>query len=250
MKVSVCIASHNGERYIESQLRSILDQLGANDEVVISDDGSMDNTLKIIRSLEDIRVRIIDYTHKVKSKFPLDYATHNFVNAIKHAKGDVIFLSDQDDVWLPGHVEKMKKELDKCELVVCDCKITDESLNVIYESKFRILNVHRGIIRNLWSNGCYQGSCMAFRKCVFERALPFPYHYVGHDLWLGLVAESFFRVKMVPIPLLLYRRRNESITFTGKKNTNSIWFKIHYRFYIIKELLFKRLRNRRIKIEE
>ena len=239
MSISVCIATHNGERYIAEQLQSILGQLGESDEVIISDDGSTDQTISIIKALADERINIVEFTHTIKSKFPLDYATHNFANAMSHARGDVIFLSDQDDVWLPGHVEKLCKELEEKSLVVCDCSIVDEKLNVLHPSKFTLQHVRRGIVRNIFQNGCYQGSCMAFRREVFEKAQPFPLHYVGHDLWLGLIAEAYFSVGVVPEPLLLYRRREDSITFTGKKNTNTFLFRIRYRYYIVKEFVRK-----------
>lgn len=244
MKISVCIATHNGAPYVEAQLRSILAQIRETDEVIISDDGSADETLPKIKAICDPRIKIYEYRHKLKSLFPLDYATHNFVNALSHSTGDYIFLSDQDDIWLPQHVELMLKELSDSDLVICDCKIVDEKLKVLYDSKFQFQNVRNGILRNLWSNKCYQGSCMAFRRSVFQKALPFPDHYVGHDLWLGLIAEKFFKLKLLPIPLLLYRRRDESITFTGRKNTNNLWFKLHYRFFVVKEFLRKILVNK------
>ncbi|MDE5758415.1 MAG: glycosyltransferase, partial [Allobaculum sp.] len=91
--ISVCIATYNGERYIETQIRSILDQLNEDDEIIISDDSSTDRTLDIIRSLNDSRIKLFA-GNKFHSR------TFNFENALKQATGDFIFLSDQDDIWL------------------------------------------------------------------------------------------------------------------------------------------------------
>ena len=92
MKISVCIATYNGAKYIEEQVQSILYQLSEKDEIINSDDGSKDNTLAIIKSLNDARIKVIHNTLK-------HGLVSNFENAIKHADGDYIFLSDQDDIW-------------------------------------------------------------------------------------------------------------------------------------------------------
>ena len=92
--ISVCMASYNGAIFIKQQAVSILNQLGLEDELIISDDGSKDNTLEILASLNDSRIKIYHHSapHGVVS---------NFENAIKHASGDYIFLSDQDDICVP-----------------------------------------------------------------------------------------------------------------------------------------------------
>ena len=102
---SVCVATYNGEKYIEQQLRSILEQIAPTDEVIVSDDSSIDNTIKIVDSIGDKRIRI---RHS-----KAHYFKDNFIEALREAKGDVIFLSDQDDVWLPGKYERCLKELEE-----------------------------------------------------------------------------------------------------------------------------------------
>ena len=100
--ISVCIATYNGARYIGEQLASILKQLSAEDEVVVSDDGSTDGTLDIVRSFNDRRIRIVDGPRRHSP-------TLNFEWALRNAKGEYIFLADQDDVWLP---DKLKAATD------------------------------------------------------------------------------------------------------------------------------------------
>mgnify|MGYP003392825684 CR=1 FL=1 len=99
--ISVCIATYNGEKYIGEQIASILKQLNANDEVIISDDGSTDATLSIIKTFQDPRIRVILGPQKHSP-------TLNFENVLHHAQGDYIFLSDQDDVWKTNKVAKNK----------------------------------------------------------------------------------------------------------------------------------------------
>lgn len=81
---------------------------------------------------------------------------------------------------------------------------------------------------------------MAFRRDVLIRAIPFPKYGVAHDLWLGLVALKFFDVKVLDIPFMLYRRHENTVTDSGKTNTNSLFYKLSYRAYIVSELI-KRL---------
>ena len=96
--ISVCMASYNGEKYIKEQIDSILKQLSDEDELVISDDGSTDNTLSVIQSIHDKRIKLIH------NQGEHGYS-RNFENALKNSKGDYIFLSDQDDVWKDNKVE-------------------------------------------------------------------------------------------------------------------------------------------------
>ena len=132
---SVCVATYNGEKYIEQQLRSILEQIAPTDEVIVSDDSSTDNTIKIVDSIRDKRI------HIRHSK--AHYFKDNFIEALREAKGDVIFLSDQDDVWLPGKYEHCLKELEDVDLVCTNSKMTDEDLNIIEPNFFSIY--HSGL---------------------------------------------------------------------------------------------------------
>lgn len=208
MKVSVCIATYNGEKYIVEQLTSILDQIGHDDEVIVSDDHSSDRTVEFINSLDDHRVRVI------LNNGEKGY-TSNFENALVKCTGDIIFLSDQDDVWLPGKYDDVVKHLERYDLVVTNSKVTDENLNVTHDSFFALYHSRKGIMKNLINN-TYYGSCMAFRKSVLNNALPFPKdRKVGFDIWIGLVAEITGKVFFLPEPYLLYRKSEASVTVVG-----------------------------------
>lgn len=123
--ISVCIATHNGEKYIKEQLDSILCQLSTEDEVVISDDGSTDSTLEILSDYNDSRIKVYQYKQPYKSRHPHSYVCKNFENALKHAEGDYIFLSDQDDYWMEGKVDKCVELLKTNLLVVHNADLVD-----------------------------------------------------------------------------------------------------------------------------
>lgn len=233
--ISVCLATYNGEKYIKEQLNSILCQLSDEDEVVISDDCSTDDTIKIIESIGDKRIKVFHH-EKIKRKFAFDYATFNFENALRHSCGDYIFLADQDDVWHPFKVKRMMEELLENDVVHSDCYVTDENLNVTSDSYYsNIRKFSKSIFYNFFKPS-FLGSCMSFKKTVLEKVLPFPECGVGHDLWIGFVAIYHYKFSFLQEPLMYYRRHNQTITDGGKKNNTSIAFKLKYRMYVLKSL--------------
>ncbi|KOO58205.1 alpha-L-Rha alpha-1,3-L-rhamnosyltransferase [Rheinheimera sp. KL1] len=212
MNISVCIATYNGERYIVEQLVSILSQLAFDDQVIVSDDCSNDRTIEMIKSLNDARVTVFSNSER------LGY-TKNFENALKKCSGDVIFLADQDDVWLDCKVQKVMSALVNSDFVVTDCSLTDENLNVTQTSHFKIHNIRSGFLRNLLLPR-YVGACMAFKRSVLEFSLPFPKYsqYTPHDYWISLIAESKFNVSLLPEPLMLYRRHGKNASNGGQRS--------------------------------
>ena len=230
--ISVCIASYNGAKYIKDQLLSITKQLGVDDEVVISDDMSTDETRQIIESLNDSRIRIIDG--------PKKGAMRNFENALMASKGDYIFLSDQDDVWLDGKVDSMMAGLMNYDLVFSDCKIVNTSLEVINESYFSMLPPKLGVINNIAKNH-FLGCCMAFNRRVLDYALPFPKGIVMHDIWIGLCASICGKVGIVYKPLMLYRRHDNTVSYAAGTSANSIGYRLYYRAKILQCIINRRL---------
>jgi glycosyltransferase involved in cell wall biosynthesis len=236
--VSVCIATYNGKKYLRQQLDSILTQIGKDDEIVISDDNSTDGTLALIQSYGDERIRVLHHdSSQITTTFPLDRPTHNFENALRHAKGDILFLADQDDVWLPGKVSRVLQALENADMVMHDCILVDPELNQLAPSYFNIVNVTTSAWHNAMKSTVL-GCCMAMRRHVLEAALPFPKTNIAHDLWLGMVADRKFRFTLVREPLLMYRKHSRSMTTAGNKSKYGLWFKFRYRLTILKHLIF------------
>ena len=227
--ISICIATYNGEQFIREQIDSILGQLSFDDEIIVSDDGSTDRTIAIINGIGDRRIRIIEGPKKHSP-------TLNFENALKEAKGEYIFLADQDDVWKPDKVEVCMKWLQRYDCVVSDAVVTDINLKPIYPSLYDIIHVKEGRLYNtVWKNG-YTGCCMAFRRNVLETSLPFPKDIPMYDIWIGNVAAYKYNVIFIYDKLLLFRRHSEAASCNTTGSKFSFWQQLRFRFSVIKNI--------------
>ncbi len=227
--ISVCIASYNGEKFIKKQLESILPQLRESDEVIISDDSSTDNTVAIVQSFNDKRIILI---RNQKFKSPI----FNFENAIKNANGNYIFLSDQDDIWVAGKVEAFMKEFENYDVIVSDHSLFKNDNEVIYKSFFSFVYSKPGLFHNLKKN-TYFGCCMAFKKILLTKAVPFPKDIPMHDIWLGFVADIYFKSKFLDYPYTLYRKHDDNFSNTSDiVSENSILTKVKNRINLVKYL--------------
>ena len=226
--ISVCMATYNGERFIKEQLSSILNQLSKGDELIISDDGSRDKTLEIIEQFSDPRIKL----YKANFHSPI----LNFQNALKHASNEFIFLSDQDDIWLDTKVETFLPYLKDYDLVVSDCTLIDENKKIIANSFFSLNNSGSGLTKNIYKNG-FLGCCMAFNNKTLNHALPFPSDIAMHDIWIGLIAETYGKTYFLPDKLLQYRRHGSNASHAGEESTFSLYKKLLIRWIFIKNLL-------------
>lgn len=223
--ISVCIATYNGAKYIREQLESILPQLQLDDEVIVSDDGSTDATLNEVRALQSPLIRIVQGPGR---HTPI----YNFEHVLRQAKGDYIFLSDQDDVWTADKVQVMMQALRRSTLVVSDCAVTDSQLKVIAPSFYDVVRKQEGRWYNLLVRNCYLGCCMAFRREVLAKALPFPANIPMHDIWLGNVAAFYYDVEFIPQVLMSYRRHGANASSTSDPSRYSLWRKILFRLRV------------------
>lgn len=234
MKISVCLASYNGEKYIVEQVRSILRQLSEVDELIISDDKSTDYTIDYVQSLNDKRIKI--YFNEGERGY-----TKNFENALRHATGDVIFLSDQDDVWVEGKVIAVLEKLKTADLVVTNAEIVDSQLDQLHPSHFELNKVKSGFWTNFYKTR-YIGACMAFKKEILDKVLPFPSNQTlcAHDYWITIIGEAYYNVALVETTYLKYRRHGENASTGGGTSSRSLFRKIIVRVYAMINLLGRR----------
>lgn len=237
VKISVCMATYQGERFIKAQLDSILPQLGPNDEVIVSDDGSTDGTLRQVSAYQDSRIRLF------RNDRNLGYSK-NFERALIQASGDIIFIADQDDVWLPDKVSTMLESLKSHDMVVSDVTIVDGNLSEINPSHFRHYGVHKGFLRNLLKTR-YIGSAMAMHRYVLDVLLPMPRRssLCAYDYWIAVASELYFDVGLVDRPLMLYRRHEGTASTGGSGSVYSLSHRLLVRAYALYHLA-KRAKRR------
>lgn len=205
--ISVCMATYNGEKYLREQIDSIIKQITENDELIISDDGSNDRTLEIIKEYCD------HYSNIIFIEGPQKGVVKNFENALKCAKGTIIFLADQDDIWKNDKVIKVLDAFkdEKITLVLHDADIIDGNSQRIMKSFFEHRKSKKGLINNLIKNS-YLGCCMAFKNTLLDYVLDFPEYIEMHDWWIGLIAEKKGKVCFLKDKLISYRRHENNVS--------------------------------------
>lgn len=233
--ISICLATYNGSPYVEAQLRSILEQLSPEDEVLIADDGSTDNTIAIVDAMGDPRIRWIAQGGRLG-------VVKNFERSLSAARGEYIFLSDQDDLWLPGKVDAVLEAFSlhpEATLVASDARVVDESGAVVAGSFFEQRgHFSTGVLHNLIKNK-YLGCTLAFRSSMLEHFLPIPRDVPMHDMWFGTINDIYGKTHYIDQPLIAYRRHgNNASPAVGAP----IVQKIVWRWRLVKNLLLHRLR--------
>lgn len=212
MTVSVAMAVYNGEKYIAKQIESILLQLRENDELVISINTSTDRTEEIIEDYKksDSRIKIIRCMERG--------VLNNFESAIRNCSNNIIFLSDQDDVWVQGKlIEQLKYFVDPTVLGTCHgCSYIDSDDKMLIEHptlrKKREVRPFEIIKQNP-----VQGSTLAFRKELRDQFLPFPEKIPMHDSWIGLFLCRNGKLIYIDESLLLYRQHEGTVTVRQHK---------------------------------
>ena len=203
MKISIAMATYNGEQYVQEQLQSFAEQSILPNEVVISDDKSSDITLEIINQfIEKAPFEIV----LIQNDQNLGY-TGNFNSALMNTTGDVVFLSDQDDVWYPNKIEHMlnvmKNHPDNL-VYMNDALLTDSNLNSKNLTKYGQIK-SAGLGDETFVMGC----CCMVRKELLSYCLPIPNKLKGHDDWIVGIAEGLSK-KYIDKTVLQFYRRHES----------------------------------------
>ena len=223
--ISVCMATYNGEKFIKKQVESILCQLNPEDELIVSDDGSKDKTVTIINSISDLRIQLYinEGCHGV---------IPNFENALKKAKGNYIFLSDQDDIWMPYKIATCIPLLQQNLLVVHNAVIIDGNGFSTDRDYFNLRGSKEGYWNNIWRNS-YLGCCMCFRSELLRYILPFPRNIEMHDRWVGLISQLYGKVYFESKCLIGYRVHGGNVSNSTGKSTNSFFQMLMIRFWLL-----------------
>ena len=216
MRISIAMATYNGAEYLREQLESFLSQTRQPDELIVCDDGSGDatlDTLERFRQSAPFAVQI----HRNETRLGF---TKNFEKALLKCSGDLVFLSDQDDVWFASKVAVVENAFlshpEKL-LVVHDGKLVDEKLE--WHGATKLGQVVSGYGT---SDALKMGALTAMHRDFLSCALPVPEGIVGHDMWLHNIARHLDARLVLDQPLQLIRRHSSNTSNWIASSTRKI----------------------------
>lgn len=217
--VSIALCTYNGGQYLGEQLDTLNSQTLIPNELIVCDDNSSDNTVGILEAFSQIaRFPVHIYVNDTNLG-----VTGNFEKCISLCKGGLIAPCDQDDVWLPGKLERLARVMDEnpcAGYVFCDAELVDENLRSLGRRLWDenpnpfTPRERRGFSRGeqfplLLKKNVVTGSCMMFRASLLPKVLPIPDPWI-HDYWIASIAAAFgHRGLLVNEPLIKYRQHED-----------------------------------------
>lgn len=222
--ISIVIATCNGARYFSEQLESVLSQTYKNLEVIISDDCSEDETLKIARKFTALDGRIRLFSNEKRLGIAI-----NFLKALEHCRGDYICFCDQDDYWRDNKVAcllKLMKQDEETMLVYSDLEVCDDDLNQTHSSFWKMSAIQpvqgeldaRILLRNL-APGC----SMMFRRAVMENLLNYSTNSpLLHDHLAFVTSCRMGKVLFTKEKLVKYRQHSMNVIGAGRKSSFAV----------------------------
>lgn len=207
-KISVVMAVYNGRRYLLEQVHSVLAQFEDGDELIAIDDGSTDGSGDLLRELNAPGLRVVTNAVNLGIK-------GSFQRGLCLARNPYVFLSDQDDIWLPGKRAAYVAEFEKnpqVSVVLSNAQVIDGAGQLVQAS---YMDLRGGFQSGVWATllkNRYLGCVMALRRSLLDVALPIPRRAPMHDMWLGVMGAIHGKVKYLPQPYLQYRRHGGNAT--------------------------------------
>lgn len=233
--IQILLATYNGEKYIKTQLESLFNQTYTDFEILVSDDGSSDRTIEIIA---DFQKEHPDKLRFIPDKTPSGGAKNNFFKLMGYADADYIMFCDQDDYWLPEKIEltlkKMKETEKECipTLVHTDLSVSDQNLNVLHKSFFKMQHFERNMKLNLGKSiaqNTVTGCTVMINRPLLELARHDNHEsIIMHDWWLTVLAATFGKVGVLKQPTILYRQH-------GNNSVGAKTFSQSFQLYLRKE---------------
>jgi len=220
MKISICLCTYQGEDYLTKQLKSYVAQTVLPDELIVCDDGSTDGTLKILRDFAQRAPFLVKIHRNENTLGP----SNNFMNCMRNASGDVVLLSDQDDIWSPQKIEVFKNVFSRdseVKFAYSDAELIDYKGNNIAPSFLAVkkINENRRQYESLskflfFNHGFVNGFLLGLRKEFIRQMFQFidEKKYTmqfGHDHFIAVMAAHLYQKEQIVginSPLVKYRQ--------------------------------------------
>ncbi|MGD9718978.1 MAG: glycosyltransferase family 2 protein, partial [Sulfurimonadaceae bacterium] len=222
-QISIVLATYNGERYLDKQLDSLVQQTVAPYEIIICDDNSQDNTLSIAQKYKT-KLPLKIYKNEVNLGF-----TKNFEAALQKATGDFILPCDQDDIWESTKLETLLAAIGKNSLVYADSLLVDENGNSLEKTlaqklKNNFISSHSAL--NFLYDNSVSAHAMMFKKELLDLLFPFPTQ-TYFDTYIAATAASLEGVVYVDKTLVHYRQHTNNTLGNKKKIKRSLLEKVN-----------------------
>ncbi len=214
--ISIALCTYNGSQFLREQLQSLANQTLLPTEVIITDDCSSDDTLKIIQEFSN-QLNIKAFKNETSLK-----VTKNFERAISLCTSDIILMCDQDDLWHSDKLAKIhsffQENPDKL-AVFCDAELVNEKGESLNNNFWSVVRFHK-LQRQQWENGKSveillagnrsAGCMMGFRKELTKKIIPFPTHIpeMIHDNWITIIAAMLDAMGLIEERLISYRQHS------------------------------------------
>jgi len=212
MNISVCMATYNGQKHIVEQIKSIISQLKSNDEIIVVDDCSKDSTIELIKSLNDSRIKI--FKNEINNGH-----VFSFNRSISLAKNEVVFLSDQDDIWVEDRVRLLLEKLTITNKLLVSSNFNDfkGDFNNQSPSRSPLKEIDssknfKNIFGVFWGKSDYYGCTMGFKKELKKTIIPIPKYVESHDLWIAMCANLMNSNTHLNKITILRRIHNSNLT--------------------------------------
>lgn len=202
-RVSIAMATYNGARFVRAQLESFVAQSRQPDELIVSDDGSADETVDIV---EDFRAAAPFPVRVLRSASNVGYSK-NFERALRRATGEIVFLSDQDDLWFPEKIAHVLDAFDAPSVQVVIHNVVNAQADLGNEGVTLLDNI---VALGFGPAELIVGCATAVRRTWLDCALPIP-EEIAHDAWLNGLAHRVGARKVIVKPLALYRRHDNTV---------------------------------------
>jgi glycosyltransferase involved in cell wall biosynthesis len=219
--ISVVMATYNGERFLKQQIDSILNQSLPPTELIVIDDCSQDGSLRILQEYASKNPIVKFFSNEVNIGF-----VKNFEKGISLSSGNLIALSDQDDIWVVDKLQKLFEGIGDSLLIYSNSELVDESGKSLHKKMSDIKNQIGFNSSLMFVIGTWApGHAFLFKRTLAEKCIPFP-SIVAHDFWLAFMATCYKPVKYLAEPLVLYRQHSSNTvsanTFSKNKNKREI----------------------------